>query len=349
MRSDPSAVIIEKMMNYVGENSVRSFLKVGELSDYEIHQIYSIALSSKLNQLVVDILKETSLASIFEFLEGKQFEWIEERKLHLLELPSFSTKERTFKEVIQDLTGNDFNRHVLKKFGELTEKFGIRCLNNFKTLKNIYRNKKFKLNDFFKIDHSISLGRSFEFEIIMMGSFLRNYSALRCSKLIMTNNNKISWELRNLITSLDQADEVNILKKLPRKPKSLEEIKIRIEKELAKLVPLETILNQSIFHLNSEVVDDYQIYIPNTVQELNDLSSVLENCLNRYARKIIKKECEVLILTKNGEPKIVVELKIKDTKKRITQFLGPKNNNYYEGIRGKELRDKLLARVNLSK
>ena len=92
-------------------------------------------------------------------------------------------------------------------------------------------------------------------------------------------------------------------------------------------------------------VDGYEIFIPETVEEIKKQADMLGQCLirNNYPQKVINSDCVLVFLQKNGEPIATCEL----NEKKIVQFR-QKGNGYVTDEMEKAMK-KWLSKADFKK
>lgn len=314
-------------------------------SPQKLKQLYSLAQKNSDVDLLNNISQTEVIESVFNFLG--EFFLINRAhgNYHLLPLPIFSTENKSFKDLVKFLTLEKFKNGHLKKFGLLTEKFGVVFLNNFYFLKNIYPPGSLNIDQVLNLDHSrqldhgvIDLIDEFTFDF-----FFKKYSLKRTMNLLLNTH---EMEIDDTYRMVDQnPDYREIMEILPKKPKSFREIHDAVSGKVITNNQLNLPLNQSIQFLNGEKVGDFIIEVPRSTKNLIDTSRDLSHCVHSYTKLVINGECQILNLLKNGKRIYTVEIIISKESPLIRQFKGSHNESSMEGFEGEEIRQKICRLI----
>ena len=90
----------------------------------------------------------------------------------------------------------------------------------------------------------------------------------------------------------------------------------------------------------------HQIHVPLKVSDLIDASQKMENCLDTFSHKILRKESQVVILKIGDEFKYAVDFRLKDKAWIPNDILGYDNDPFYQGFRGKGLKAEISYLMN---
>lgn len=158
---------------------------------------------------------------------------------------------------------------------------------------------------------------------------VNNYYSVRKEDLFYCINKNISYSqyrhYMDVITELkvDIQDEYwkhpnNFNKMLDKAEKQLNEIHRINDLELQK--KYKKIVEKYIKNNPYKKIDGYEIFIPETIEEIRKQAEVLNQCLMRcnYPQKIIDTDCILIFMQKDGKPVATCELDRND--KIIKQF-----------------------------
>jgi len=306
---------------------------------YETYLLYKIAHEHEIFPLCALFIKDERVLKQFKFLGGIEETWIREGAFQKLDYPSFKTTGLSSLDVIEQLTGSQFNRDLLKKLGYLTINHGIRPLNNWRVLSQIYREKGVNVSEFLELDHSIKLDRINTYDSIYLEQVLARYNVKRCVHLLLEKSGKENFI--SIYSKFPRQERLRIIPRLPRRPKNWDELSKWLEKELSKIYPPDKELNQLISSWEGRQIGEYVLRVPRQVQDLITCSKVLVNCLDSYVNRVLEQTTLVLFLERSGQVELAVDIVPKKNTWIVRDILGRGNDARFQGQRGKFIRKEL--------
>jgi hypothetical protein len=295
----------------------------------------------------IEILLQTySVQGEFKFL-GAFFETsVQKKSFHLLPLPLFSVDREDFKGVVEKITGRRYAPGLVKKFGKKTEEFGVAFLNNVYLLCQIYLNSNLNLDQVLNLDHSQQLTPQVIAPAKSLLPILESYSLNRAFKVLTPSNQNYLEETTRLLQGENELTRV--LEQLPSKPRSFKDIHDSVSITLLKKNRPDLPLNQDIAFLHGKILKNFVIQVPATSFDLISTSMELNHCVHGYDRMVIKKECQIINLTRFGKRHYTIELRPENGGYVIAQFKGKANDSTMEGHSGDGHRQELQRLLNMN-
>lgn len=334
-----SEPVLEKIVTHVSSDLILDMYKSGQFENVDVNYLYKIALKHKLSPLTEVFFQNPGIQEKYKFLEGREKEWIEKQEFEKLDYPEFGSHGKDFKDVVKSLTENQYNRHILREFAKLTLRYGVRCLNNWMILKTIYRSKEIKVSDYLKLDHSKRIKQIPIVSSLYSDAVLARYGVRRCVQLLESPESSFT-NLRKIMFRLSMVERGQLLKTLPRKPKNIDAIVEFLEQEIARMLPPEKEVEQDILSWEGREVQGFKVKIPKLVADFMSWSKVMDNCLDSYVGRVVRKERQVFLLEK-GDLKLAVGLFPSGKRWFVKDILGVNNDPSYQEKRGKSLRDEI--------
>lgn len=278
----------------------------------KLHYRYQSAFAKKAINLLDEISESVIIKSYFEFLGDFYERNKSEKNYYLLPLPAFQSEGKSFQDVVKSLAGTLFSESLLKEFESKTRTYGVTFLNNFYFLCQVYEIEKLDMNEVYDLDHSKAISRNVidQLDPITFDFLFRGLNINQVFELIVSAHEMMVFQIFKII---DQNTEIEDLRKLiPKDAQTFEEIHDSFQRYIAKLRSGNRPLKQSIGYLHGKKILDFQIEVPSFSHDLYDICKALDetfsNDINFRANKVIKGDCQVLNLVKDGKRIYTVEL-----------------------------------------
>jgi hypothetical protein len=312
------------------------------VTDRQHKLIYQEAWRENSVKILEELHQQYAIQSQFKFLGEFYQQCVQEKKYHLLALPHFSIDGERFEDVVQKLTRKEFRRPLLKRFGELTRRYGMNFLNNYYELDLIFLEAPLNLEEKLRINHSFAIPRMAK-KLQDLKYFLMDYSPDRFVRILSSATEEMITETEFLLSRV-QGDPKEVRRSiLPRKPKDLNEIHNALDRYLIKQKRSDFDLHQDILPLHGKIINEYTIEVPSRAFDLIDTSLELKHCVHSYDKKVVNKECQILNLIKEGRRCYTVEIMIAPEGPQIVQFRGIRNDRAMEEEAGRVYREKLMS------
>ena len=348
MRTIYQYSVVFKIMRDFDEEQILNWLDKVKLEGLDEYVLYQSAHSTGRLRVLAKLLESKKVAGVFNFVSDLTDNWIQSGEIEKLEYPQIQTKGLSFVAVIKLMTGEEYNKYILKVFSKLVRAHGIKAINDVLLLQNIYGRKNFKFAEFFRLDHALTVPRLDMAHSIYLDPILQKYSYKRTIHLLKSATEEEMKLISHNLSLLGQHMRMEVLTRLPKKPKSMHELNHYLVKELAAVYPPEMPLHQKIACFNNQMVSSYQIWIPAVVQDLRNAAGTLENCLDHYISRVMGREVQVMILLEKGIPKYAVEIERKSEKYVVTSMKGKKNSEVEKMVKIREELYKILDRAHES-
>jgi hypothetical protein len=337
-----SKALFQNSLHTLPSDRIFKLLPTLQVSSSDIKLLYEHAWKSKnlitLNELSLNYGIKAEFKFLGEFYDQK----IKAQEFQFLALPYFLTDRENFMTIVQKLTGPKYSKGILKKFGVQVEKYGVSFLNNYLELSPVMKKLNLTMDELMSLDHSHLLPKNLTDKIEGLDYILSRFSKGRAHILMSTADSDTTHELQIIAVSAARFSEEKIKNWLPRKPKSLKEIHDKLSEGILKETTKDVPLMQDIFHFHGQACGEFIIEVPEGSHDLVRTSTELKHCVHAYKDAIIKKNCQILNLIKDGQRIYTVELRKSEEKYFIWQFRGFQNENSMESSNGDELRKKLL-------
>lgn len=207
------------------------------------------------------------------------------------------------------------NKAILKKFYDVIKndnKINTEMLNIIFTVKNIFPDINEQIIEplIKTYSHSAFIKEDL---IVDVQNMLMNYNQKRVISLF---SNYVEDDfLEDTVIMYKDLFENDILIDdiLPKKPKNIRELHTLFTRECRKIKQPKSMLNQKrIDNLQNLVIDEYKVFIPETTFDLIDIGNALSICVGNgyYAKKVLKKQCNIIALKKGKDFKFCVEFDI---------------------------------------
>lgn len=324
--------LLDQAITSLSDSQVLKLISKMTISPDEKRQLFESAWENQKWEVMENLALDYAILGDFQFMRELYLEFVSQKQFDRLPLPAFSTDRESFATLVEKLMQKDFKRGYLKRFGQLTEAHGSVFINNMYYLVTIYPADERRFDEFLNLDHSKAILKRVAVQTQgKLTAIRQHYSIRRMYRLLLdaNPNHIIDTEMM-----LSQADVGQILPGLPRKPRSFLEIHDAVSFLTLKTKKAYRVLNQEIAYLHGMVLLDHTIEVPKDTEDLIGTSSELHHCVHGYDQAVIRRECQILNLIKDGKRCYTIELVPKGDTYVINQFKGTRNNPLMEGPAG---------------
>jgi len=277
----------------------------------KLHFRYQSAFEKKAINLLDEVPESDIIKSYFEFMGDFYERNKSDKKYYLFPLPAFESEGKSFQDVVKSLAGILFTEDLLKDFDIKTKIYGVAFLNNFYFLCQVYEIEKLDMKEFFDLDHSKAISREVidQLDPITFDFLFRGMDLKKVFELITSAHEMMVFQIFRIIDCNPKAEELRSL--IPRNAETFEEIHDAFQRYVGQRCSENRPLNQSIDYLHGKNIHDFEIEVPKFSHDLyyccKGLDEIFSFDINRLADKVIKGDCQVLNLIKDGKSVYAVE------------------------------------------
>lgn len=322
---------------------LKLFLK-STLTPAQTRAIYQRGWENGVPRLMEEHWESWVIKKEFKFMNGAYSDLGRKNQFHLLPLPHFSI-EGEFRDVVERITGDKFQKGLPRKFGEKTVQYGTIFLNNAYQLFRIYQGQ-INIDRLMNLEHHRLITDDIGNSMAVMQVVRDSYTFERLFNLVA--GAEVDWikETARMIFDANVPDEA-IREALPNKAKNFREIHDALSVALLKRQSTyqNKKLNQGISFLNGQKLLEYSIEVPSDSNDLIDTSHELKHCVHGYTNRILLKECQVLNLVLNNQRTHTIELRQTGSDFKVVQFKGKHNERRMEGQAGEIYTKRLLEMI----
>ncbi|MBY0517294.1 MAG: PcfJ domain-containing protein [Bacteriovoracaceae bacterium] len=314
----------------------------------DVFILHDLSRKEGKGQIVSILLADTRLRGMFSFLPNAP----SREPFMSMPLPMVETEDKTPEQIFELYFSKVFPPEAVELFKSSLSEHGTKALNNLMHLKWYAKDYKGHYSDFFKLDHCREIC-NFEYHpIFIHRQILKHYSLKRLFRLMVDTtgfDDFSAFTLSDHFNRLVGRPQKDIKQVLPKRPRSLQELYKKVDDRIQPILFKQVELKQKIEHLDEALVCGYKVEVPKVSEDLIQISKELQVCTDKYIERVLKGWSQILVLKKNDERQLVVELQENQDGFRIKQVKGLENDDSMEGPEGIYLRSSILLQVNSQK
>lgn len=345
LRFLPEHAFIEALRSNGFSIEVEDFESQDSFTKRDLFILHDLSRKEGKRQIVSYLMGDTRMRDLYSFLPST----FSSKPLECMPLPMVDTQEMDPEQIFELYFSKAFPPEAIELFKSSLREHGTSALNNLMHLKWYVKDYNGGYSHFFKLDHSREIC-SFEYHpIFLHRQILKHYSLSRLFRLMVDTkgfDDFSAYTLSDHLNRLVGRSQVEIDEVLPKKPRTLQELCKKVDDRIQPILFKHVELVQKIEHLDHAEVSGYEVEIPKISEDLIQIAKELHLCTDRYIERVLKGWSQILVLKRNNQRELVIELVNYKDGYSIEQIKGFDNDDSLEGEQGIELRDALLRSLN---
>lgn len=325
--------LLKQAIAHLNINPVLNIINRLSLNSEEKRLLYNDAWEHKKFDIMEQLFQEYIIQADFHFMHDLAQALAQAHRYQHLPCPNFSVDKEDFKSIVDRLTRGQATPGRIKKFGELTQTYGVVFLNNVHALNVIYPKDEINYDRVVNLNHDQILLPKVYLNFTEACTVIRkNYSLERLFNLLTHTRGGLVSDVASMLEGL--VDPLQISNQLIKKPRTFTELHDNITDITMAQKKVNYELHQEVDYLHGVLLLDYQIEVPKESLDLVGTSRELKHCVHGYDKAVIQKEVQIINLIRDHKRCYTIELIPDGSTFNVRQFKGRHNDPTMEGPPG---------------